>query len=143
MPLSVRRVVTAGALAIALILALVVSLFIIQALRPHVSEEAAKTIALSQLRQMNSSVTGYVFVSARYDPAPDRIYDDNGNLIASESRSACRVLMLQVPTQLCHADSAWILHFRAPAQGAYTNYEAYVVVNASNGKVSSASLVAQ
>jgi hypothetical protein len=143
MPLSIRRVVTAIAV-VALILAVVVAgLLIIQALRPHVSRETATTIALNRLHQMNSSVSGYVLVSARYDPAPDKVYDDNGNLIASESRSACRVLSLQVPTQLCAADAAWVLHLRAPAQGTYTNYDAYVVVNATNGSVSSASLTAQ
>lgn len=140
---SIRRVVTAGTVVIALTLALVAGLLIIQALRPHVSQETATTTALNRLRQTNSSVTGYVLVSARYDPAPDRVYDDNGNLIASESRSACRVLNLHVPTQFCHAEAAWILHFRAPAQGIYTNYDAYVVVNATNGSVSSASLTAQ
>lgn len=73
MPPSIRRVVTAGAIAIALILALVAGLLIIQALRPHVSRETATTTALNQLRQMNSSVIGYVLVGARYDPAPDLI----------------------------------------------------------------------
>jgi len=143
MPLNIRRVVTAGAVVIALILAVVAGLLIIQALRPHVSQETGTTIALNRLHQMNSSVSGYVLVSARYDPAPDKVYDDNGNLIESESRSACRVLSLQVPTQLCHPDAAWVLHFRAPAQGIWSNYDAWVVVNATNGSISSASLAAQ
>jgi hypothetical protein len=143
MLLSPRRVVVAAALGLALILAVVISLLIVQTLRPRVSQEAATAIALSQLQQENSSVTGYVLVRARYDSSPGKIYDDNGNLIESQSRAACWVLGLQLPSQLCTADAVWILHFHAPAQGSWANYDAYVVVNASNGTVSSASLVGQ
>ncbi len=38
------------------------------------------------------------------------------------------------------AEAAWILHLRAPAQGGYGSNDAYVVVNATTGSVSSASL---
>lgn len=141
MPRSIRRVATLGALAIAVLLTVVAGLFIIQALPSHVSRESATTIALNKLHEMNASVTGYVLVSARYQPTPDRIYDDSGNLIASESGSACFLLYLKLPRQLCGTDALWILHFHAPAQGTWANYDAYVVVKASNGTVSSASLV--
>lgn len=139
MPVRIRRGAIAGA--IVLIAALVAGLLLIQALRPHVSKQTATSIALGQLRQMNSSVTGYGLVSSRYDLSSDRIYDDNGNLIYSQSRSDCRLLRLQVPTQLCAVDPVWVLHLHAPAQGIWVSYDAYVVVNASSGNVSSASLV--
>jgi hypothetical protein len=137
-----RRVVVATAgVAILLVMLVIGVTLVARALGPHISEKDATIAALRQLQQMNSSVTGYSFVSARYDPAPDRIYDDRGNLIGSESHSSCPVLIFQGPGWLCHADAAWILHLRAPAQGGFSSNDAYIVVNASNGSVSSASLM--
>ena len=136
-----RRILVVAGIATVLVVVAIGGMLVVQALRPHISQEAATAAAVSQLRQMNPKVAGYTLVSARYDPAPDKIYDDHGNLIGSESRSACVIVRVQVPGWLCHADAAWILHLRAPAQGEFSSNDAYVVVNASNGSVSSASLV--
>ena len=114
-------------------------LLVVQAMRPHISIKEATAAATSQVQQMNTGSSGYTLVSARYDPAPDRVYDDRGNLIHSESRSACLIGGIRVPSFLCHAEAAWILHLRAPTQGGYHSYDAYVVVNATTGSVSSAS----
>jgi hypothetical protein len=137
---SRRILVTAG---VATLLALIAlgGILVSRALGPHISEKDATTAALRQLQQMNPKVTGYTLVSARYDPAPDKIYDDRGNLIGSESRSACPIAGLNLPGWLCHADPAWILHLHAPAQGEFSSNEAYVVVNATTGSVGSASLM--
>jgi hypothetical protein len=126
-----------------MLLALIVigGILVAQALGPHISENDATAAAVRQLQQMNSSVTGYTLISARYDPAPDKIYDDRGNLIGSESHSSCLIIAFRAPGWLCHADSAWILHLRAPAQGGYSSNDAYVVVNATTGNVGSASLM--
>jgi hypothetical protein len=113
----------------------------VQALGPHISRDAAVAAAVRQLQQMNPKVTGYSLVSARYDPAPDKVYDDRGNLIASESRSSCLIFIFQAPGWLCHAKPAWILHLRAPAQGEFSSNDAYVVVDANSGGVGSASLM--
>jgi len=113
---------------------------VVQAIRPHISVEEATAAAISQVQQMNTGSGGYTVVSARYDAAPDRVYDDRGNLIYSESRSACLVVSIRVPSFLCHAEAAWILHLHAPAQGGYSSYDAYVLVNATTGRVSSASV---
>lgn len=140
MPFTVRQVVITGAIIAAAIFVMLAALAIVHALQPPVSQASATSIALNQLHQMNPSVSGYTLVSARYNPAPDKVYDDNGNLIYGESRSACPVLGLNLPSQLCHAHAAWVLHFRAPAQGQWATYNAYVVVNSTTGSVSSASL---
>jgi hypothetical protein len=134
-----RRTLVAAAVATLLALVVVGGILVAQALRPHISEKDATAAAVRQLQQMNPRVTGYRLVSARYDPAPDKIYDDRGNLIGSESRSACLIAGLHGPAWLCHADAAWILHLRAPAQGEFSSNEAYVVVNATTGSVGSAS----
>ena len=110
------------------------------AIRPHISLNEATAAATRQVQQMNTKSSGYTLVSARYDPSPDKIYDDRGNLIQSEFRSACLVAGIQAPSFLCHADAAWILHLHAPAQAGYSSYDAYVVVNATTGSVSSASV---
>jgi hypothetical protein len=135
-----RRIVVTVGIATLLALVAIGGVLVAQALGPHISEKDATTAALRQLQQMDPSVTGYSLVSARYDPAPDRIYDDRGTVIGSESHSSCPVLMFQGPGWLCHAAAAWILHLRAPAQGGYSSNDAYVVVNASSGSISSASL---
>jgi hypothetical protein len=114
-------------------------LLLVQALRPHIPVEEATAAAINKVQQMTGS-SGYTLVSARYDLAPDRVYDDRGNLIQSESRSGCLVARIQVPEFFCHAAASWILHLRAPAQGGYRFYDAYVVVNATTGSVSSASV---
>lgn len=136
---SRRILVTAGVATLLAVIG-VGGIAVSRALGPHISEKDATTGALRQLQQMNPKVTGYALVSARYDPAPDKIYDDRGNLIGSESRSACVIVGLNLPGWLCHADPAWILHLRAPAQGGYRSNDAYIVVNATTGRVSSASL---
>src|ERR1700682_3319109 len=136
-----RRILVTAGVATLLALSALGGILVSRALGPHISEKDATTAALRQLQQMNPKVTGYTLVSARYDPAPDKIYDDRGNLIGSESHSSCRVFTFQGPGWLCHADAAWILHLRAPAQGGFSSNDAYVVVNASNGSVSSASLM--
>jgi hypothetical protein len=88
---------------------------------------------------MDSSVHGFVVVSARYDAAPDRVYDDRGNVIYSESHSSCPVWLFQGPAWLCHADGVWIVQLHAPPQGEFKNHDAWVLVNGQNGSVSSAS----
>jgi hypothetical protein len=105
------------------------------ALGPRISEKDATTAALIQLQQMNPKLTGYTLVSARYDPAPDKIYDDRGHLVGSSSRSACMIVGLNLPGWVCHAGPAWILHLRAPAQGEFISNDAYVGVNANIGSV--------
>ena len=135
-----RKVAIAVAAAVVLALIVLVGLQVAQALGSRISEKDATAAALRQLQQMNPKVTGYSLVSARYDPAPDKVYDDSGNLIGSESHTSCPVFMFQGPGWLCHAKPAWIVHLRAPAQGGYSSNEAYVVVDASSGSVGSASL---
>jgi Kef-type K+ transport system membrane component KefB len=134
-----RRILVAAGIAILMVGIVIAGVLAARALGPRISEKDATVIALHWAQGMNSSVTGYSVVSARYDPAPDRIYDDRGNLIVSESRSSCPILMFQGPGWLCPAKPAWILHLRAPAQGGFSLNDAYVVVNASDGSVSSAS----
>ena len=136
-----RRIRVGVGIAILVVLVAIGGVLVVQALGPRISEKDATTAALRQLQQMNPKVTGYTLVSARYDPAPDKIYDERGNLIGSESRSACPIAGLNLPGWLCHADPAWILHLRAPAQGEFSSNEAYVVVNATTGSVGSASLM--
>lgn len=138
--MSVRRLAIAGSAVLLVLAVLAGASLVIRALRPHVSQRDATTIAIGQLQQMNPAVSGYVLVSARYDPAPDKVYDDKGNLIASETRSSCDVLNLRLPSWVCHAEGAWIIHLRAPAQSGFANNDAYVVVNGTTGSVSSASL---
>lgn len=138
--MSLRRLAIVGFAVILVLAVLGGASLVIRAVSPHVSQRDATTIAIRQLQQMNPAVSGYVLVSARYDPAPDKVYDDKGNLIASETRSSCRVLYLSLPPWFCHADGAWIIHLRAPAQGGFANNDAYVVVNGTTGSVSSASL---
>lgn len=140
MPLPVRRVVTTGAVVIGLTIAVFAGVSVLHALIPPVSQATATTLALNQLRQMNSSLNGYVLVSARYDPAPEKEYDDYGNVIYSESGWSCHKLGLHLPDQLCTEHAAWVLHFRAPAQGGFKNWDAYVLVNATTGNVGSASI---
>ena len=140
MRLTLRgSLIAAGALVVVALIA-IGGLLIGQASRPHISVEKATEAAISQIQQMNTGSSGYTLVSARYDPAPDRVYDDRGNLIYSESRSACLVGGLRLPSFLCHAAAAWILHLRAPAQGGYRSYDAWVMVDATTGRVSSASV---
>jgi hypothetical protein len=114
-------------------------LLILQSFRPRVSEADASATALQQVRQMDPNTHGFVVVSARYNPAPDRVTDDHGNVIYSESHSSCQVWIIQGPAWLCHAAGAWIVHLRAPAQGEFSDHEAYVIVNGQTGIVSSAS----
>ena len=102
-------------------------------------QAAATALALLQVQQMDPNVRGFVAVSARYDAAPDRVYDDRGNVIFSESHSSCQIWLFQGPGWLCHADGAWIVHLHAPPQGGFNNHDAYVQVNGQNGTVSSAS----
>jgi hypothetical protein len=134
-----RHLLAAAGLITFVVLVAIGGLLILQALRPRVSQADATATALRQVQQMDPGVHGFVVVSARYDPAPDRVYDDLGNLIYSETRSSCQVWIVQGPAWLCHADGAWIVHLRAPSQGAFNNHEAYVIVNGHDGTVSSAS----
>ena len=140
MRLTVRSSLVAAGLVVLLALIGVGGLLIVQAMRPHISEEAATTAAISRIQQMNTGASGFIVVSARYDPAPDKVYDDRGNLIHSESRSACLIGGIQLPSFACHAEAAWILHLVAPAQGGHSAYDAYVVVSATTGRASSASV---
>src|ERR1700686_1393054 len=86
-----RRIRVGVGIAIVVVLVAIGGVLVVQALGPHISEKDATTAALRQLQQMNPKVTGYTLVSARDDPAPDKIYDERGNLIGSESRSACPI----------------------------------------------------
>jgi hypothetical protein len=135
-----RRILISAAAALLLALVVIAGILVTRALGPHISEKDATLAAVRQLQQMKPSVTGFVLVSARYDPAPDKVYDDRGNLIGSESHSSCPIFIFQAPGFLCHAHAAWILHLRAPPQGGYSSNDAYVVVDASSGSVGSASL---
>ena len=76
--------------------------------QPQVSQATASAVALRQVAQMNAAVHGFAVVSASYDPAPDRLYDDRGNLIYSESHSSCPIWIFHGPAWLCHADGVWI-----------------------------------
>jgi hypothetical protein len=140
MRLTVRGSLVAAGAVILLALTGIGGLLIVQAITPHISVEEATAAAISQIQQMNTGSSGYTLVSARYDPAPDIVHDDLGNLIYSASRSLCLIGGIRVPSFLCHAEAAWILHLRAPAQGGYRSYDAYVVVNATTGRVRSASV---
>jgi hypothetical protein len=131
--------IPAGAVLL-LALVIIAGILVSRAIGPHISEKDATLAAIRQLQLMNPSVSGYMLVSGHYDPAPDRVYDDHGNLIGSESHSSCPIFIFQAPGFLCHAHAAWILHLRAPAQGGYSSNEAYVVVDANSGSVGSASL---
>jgi hypothetical protein len=135
-----RRILLAAGVTVLVVLVAVGGVLVVQALGPHISEKAATAAAIRQLQQMDPRVTNYTLVSARYDPAPDRVYDDRGNLIGSESHSSCPILIFQGPGWLCHAHAAWIVHLHAPAQSGYSSNEAYVVVDATTGSVASASL---
>jgi hypothetical protein len=137
--LTGRRPLAVAGLTILVLLLAIGGLLVFQAVRPRVSQADATAVAVRQLGQMDPGVRGFVLVSARYNPAPDRVYDDLGNLMYSESRSACLVWRVQLPGWVCHADAAWVLHLRAPAQGGFRNHDAYVIVNAQNGTVSSSS----
>jgi hypothetical protein len=137
--MTTRRILIAAGVTILVVLIAVGGILIARALGPRISEKDATVIALQWAQGMNSNVTGYSVVSARYDPAPDRIYDDGGNLIGSESHSSCPIFTFQGPGWLCPAKPAWILHLHAPAQAGFSLNVAYVVVNASDGSVSSAS----
>ena len=124
----------------ALIVVVAIGGFLVfQAVRPRVSQASATAVAIRQVQQMDPNVRDFAVLSAWYDAAPDRVYDDRGNLIYSESHSSCRVLLFEGPAWLCHADGAWIVHLRAPAQSGFTNHDAWVLVNGQNGTVSSAS----
>ena len=90
--MSRRRILIATSVTIFAVLIAISGILIARALGPHVSEQEATLAAVRQLQQMNSSVTGYTLVSARYDPVPDTIYDDHGNVIGSESHSMARVV---------------------------------------------------
>jgi hypothetical protein len=133
------RILVAAGIAILIVGLVIGGVLVARALGPRISEKDATVIALRWAEGMNSSVTGYSVVSARYDRAPDRVYDDRGNLIGSESHSSCPIFTFQGPGWLCPAKPAWIFHLHAPAQGGFSLNNAYVVVNASDGSVSSAS----
>ena len=83
---------------------------ILRALMPRLSQADATAIARRQVSQMDPGVHGFFVVSAHYDPAPDRVYDDRGNLIYSET-----------------------------PQTGFANHEGFVMVNGHDGSVSSAS----
>ena len=127
---------------VAAILVLVAGAAYIQSLRPRVSEGQATSAAMSALQQQVGD-RKWTLVTARYDPAPDRIYDDSGNLIMSETRSVCRVLVVPAPNSFCHAKAAWILHLSAQGSPGSVRSDAYVVVNASTGEVKATSVVTE
>src|SRR5439155_1741142 len=78
----------------ALIVVVAIGGFLVfQAVRPRVSQASATAVAIRQVQQMDPNVRDFAVLSARYDAAPDRVYDDRGNLIYSESHSSCRVLL--------------------------------------------------
>ena len=140
MRLTLRGSLSAAGVLVVAVLIAIGAWLIVQVIRPHVSVEEATAAAIGQIQQMNTGSSGYALVSARYDPAPDRVYDDRGNLTYSESRSTCVIGGLRLPSFLCHAAAAWILHLRAPAQSGYGSYDAWVVVDATTGRVRSASV---
>ena len=140
MRLTVRRSLVGAGVVILLALIGVGGFLIAHALRPHISAEEATAAAINRVQQMNTGASEFTLVSARYEPAPDKVYDDHGSLIYSESRSACLVGGIRVPSFLCPAEAAWILHLVAPGQGGHSANDAYVVVNATTGSVSSASV---
>jgi hypothetical protein len=132
-----------GRLAIAVVVAALILLaflgaqFYMTRLRgPAVSEDQATRVASVKLKQQ-VGIGGWTLINGRYDPAPDKIYDDNGHLIGSESRSSCRMMIVPLPTTFCHAHAAWILHLQTVTADSY--WDAYVVVNADTGQVSSSS----
>ncbi|MDQ6710663.1 MAG: hypothetical protein M3Z11_08930 [Candidatus Dormibacteraeota bacterium] len=111
---------------------------VLDAARPPISEGQARAAALAQLSS-TSGVSGFHVVSARRVLSGDRVTDDSGNVISTQSRSACPTFGFPAPGWLCPAGPVWVLHFRAPPQNGFLLWEAYVVVDAQTGKVSSAS----
>lgn len=120
-----------------LVLVLAAAQLYILHLPPVVSKDQATAIAIAHMQQQ-LGVREWSLVRARYDPAPDKIYDDSGQLIGSESRSNCRVFIAPLPPSFCHANAAWIFHLQAAAgTGSYS--DAYVVINATTGQVTASS----
>ncbi len=111
---------------------------VLDALQPPISEGQALAAARAQL-SLTSVASGFQLVSARRVPSGDRVTDDSGNVISTQSRSACPTFGFPAPGWLCPAGPVWVLHFRAPSQNGFLHWEAYVVVDAQSGKVSSAS----
>ena len=135
-----RRELLAAAAIIGLIAVVAIGgLQVLRGNQPQVSQASASAVALRQLTQMNPAIHGFAVVSASYDPAPDRVYDNQGNVIYSESHSFCPIWIFQGPGWLCHADGVWIVYLRAPAQGGFVNQNGHVLVNGRNGTVSNAS----
>lgn len=133
-----RLVVISVAVAFAL-LVIVVGEIYIRSLNPAISQSDATSAAIAHLQgQVGNSA--WSLIAAHYDAAPDKIYDERGNLIGSESRSSCRVFVFSAPAMFCHAHAAWIVHLRAAGPSGSAR-DAYVVVNASTGDVTSSSVV--
>jgi len=139
MRITRRDLLAAAAIIVLIALVAIGGLQALRGNQPQVSKASASAVALRQLAQMNPAVHGFAVVSASYDPTPDRVYDNRGNLIYSESHSFCPIWIFRGPAWLCHAEGVWIVYLRAPAQGGFVNQNGHVLVNGRNGTVSGAS----
>ena len=133
------RVLVAAGLVATVILLVAVGIRVLDALRPPISEGQARAAAQAQLSSM-SGAKGFQLVSARTMPSGDRVTDDAGNVIGTQSRNSCPIFGFPGPDWICPSGPVWVLHFSAPAQNGFLRWDAYVVVDARTGKVSSASV---
>jgi hypothetical protein len=134
-----RRLLILLALAAAVILA--IGALYSRSLVPHTSASAAGSTAIAHLQQQVGG-SGWVVLTTRYQASPNRIYDDYGNLIGSESGVSCFVLSVPAPDFVCPSRAVWIVHLSAN-RGRGHAADAYVVVSDANGRVSSSSVVTQ
>ena len=134
-----RRPVILLTLAAAVIL--VIGTLHVRSLAPHMSPSQASSIAAAHLQQQVGG-SGWVVLSTRYQASPNRIYDDHGNLIGTESGASCFVFGAPLPDFACPSRAVWIVHLSTPG-GPGQARDAYVVVYDSTGHVSSSSVVTQ
>lgn len=94
---------------------------------PSVARDQATAVALQTMGGLNSGLTRYEVTSIYHAPALLRATDESGNQIATFSP----------------AIDAWVIQLGAPAQGGYTHIVGLVVLDAKNGEVKTASLIAE
>ncbi len=112
-----------------------VGLAAVNALRPRISEAQAVEAAVRKMAQVNPQVKGYAAVYAHYEAAPWQVYDQQGRLRFSQSKSHCLLWVIQLPGWACPPGAVWAIELRAPSQGAFREYEAFLLVDAKTGEV--------
>lgn len=132
-----RRLLILLALAAAVTLA--IGALYIRSLTPHMSASEAGATAIAHLQQQVGG-SGWVVLTTRFQASPNRIYDDYGNLIGSESGLSCFVLSVPAPDFVCPSRAVWIVHLNA-TRGPGHAADAYVVVSDASGRVSSSNVV--